>query len=127
RKVVKTKNLIHARLSYTSTSRVLGLKLLVVRLFPNLLTHLLCFVALTVRAVQPASTNSVPMQIVTCRDDVDTEALLKEFHISLKNPKHHYRALRGFAAPLDAPTIKRLKSDHRVLYVEADGPVTTCD
>lgn len=62
--------------------------------------------------------------IVTCREDVDTDALLKELHIK---PKHHYRGLKGFAAPMEAGMIRRLKADPRVLFVEADGLVTLCD
>src|SRR6266404_80648 len=90
-------------------------------------SYLVCLAAWSASA-SVVSTNPVapPIQIVTCRDDVDTGALLKEFHIALKTPKHHYRALKGFAAPMDAAMIKRLKSDHRVLYVEADGPVAVC-
>jgi hypothetical protein len=70
------------------------------------------------------TTNAYPLQIVTCRKDVDTEALLKEFHITLKSPKHHFHALKGFAALLDDATIKKLKADPRVLFVEADGPAS---
>ena len=99
-----------------------------VRLLPNLLLLLLCVAVQSTGAavaiapsVVPA--NAYPLHIVICREDVDTAALLEEFHITLKSPKHHFRALKGFAALLDAATIERLKDDPRVLCVEADGPM----
>ena len=51
-------------------------------------------------ATQLASTNSLvitppPVQIVTCREDVDVDAFLKEFHL---RPTFIYRGLNGFAA-----------------------------
>ncbi len=71
-------------------------------------------------------TNAYPLHIVTCREDVDVDALLAEFQINLQNPKHKMRALKMFAALLDDALIQRLKSDPRVIAVEADGPVSLC-
>ena len=87
-----------------------------------------CLLASTLFANAAVSTNSLivappPLQLVTCHDDVDVDALLEEFHISVTNPNHIMRNLKIFAAPLDEAMIQRLKSDPRVLAVEADGPV----
>ena len=65
-----------------------------------------------------AATN-FPVQIVTCEDGVDVDALLKEHGVT---PRHRYRyALNGFAAPLPPGIIEKLKHDKRVIAVEADG------
>ncbi len=87
-----------------------------------------CFLALALSvgvSVSSAtiSTNSAvvspfPMQIVTCREDVDVDALLQEFQLS---PRFIYRAINGFAAQFDGATIRALQVDGRVLAVEADG------
>src|ERR1035441_2433187 len=70
-------------------------------------------------------TTNFPMQIVTCEDGVDVDALLKEHGVT---PRHRYRyALNGFAAPLPPGIIEKLKHDKRVIAVEADGTVKTCD
>ena len=67
-------------------------------------------------------TNGLPVQIVTCRDDVDVDALLKENGIT---PTARYRyCLNGFAALMTPGLIAQLQQDSRVLYVEADGIVT---
>ncbi len=73
-----------------------------------------------------AATNAYPLKIVTCREDVDVDALVAEFHITLQNPKHHLRNLKMFFATLDDAAIKKLKADPRVVAVEADGPVSLC-
>ena len=83
-------------------------------------------------AVSPHSpgppTNSVeagarPRQIVTCREDVDVDALLKEHRVTLKHPKHHLRAFKGFIAVMEPGLIRRLRADPRVVAVEEDGPI----
>jgi subtilisin family serine protease len=96
----------------------------------RILPLLLCLVALSASAA--VFTNSVvvtpepPLQIVTCRDDADVDALLNEHQVKLKNPNHHLRASKMFFAPLDKGMIQRLKHDPRVLAVEEDGPVSLC-
>lgn len=62
----------------------------------------------------------LPVQIVVCHEDADMDALLEEFQIT---PKFRYRAINGFAAPMDAGSVERLKEDPRISSVEADGPV----
>ena len=94
---------------------------------PKLFPLLLCLAALSAGA--DVSTNSPviappPMQIVTCRKDADLDALIAEFKLS---PKFIYRFINGFAAPMDAATIQKLKADGRVRFVEADGPMSLCD
>lgn len=73
-----------------------------------------------------APINAYPLHIVTCREDVDLDALLAEFQIILQNPKHRLRGLKMFFALLDDGMIQRLKADPRVVAVEADGPVSLC-
>lgn len=78
--------------------------------------------AQSARSAAPVTTPaSPPLQIVTCSDDVDLDALILEFKLV---PKFIYRGLHGFAAPMDAAMIEKLKAHPCVLYVEADGPVT---
>ena len=88
---------------------------------------LVCIAAVSSRAeVGPTLAVTVPpatMQIVMCRMDTDTEALIAEFGVK---PKFIYRKLHGFAAPLDALAIAKLKSDARIRSVEADGIVAPC-
>lgn len=67
-----------------------------------------------------------PLQIVTCRSDVDVDALLVEHQVQLRSPKDHLRSVKMFFAPLDNATVQRLKADPRVVAVEADGPVALC-
>jgi subtilisin family serine protease len=69
------------------------------------------------------STNPPPMQIVTCRPDANLDAVIADYKLT---PLLVYRALNGFAAPMDAATIQQLQADGRVLFVEADGPVGLC-
>ncbi len=71
----------------------------------------------------PAATNPPSMQIVTCRDGVDLAALLAEFQIV---PTFRWDFLPGFAAPMDAATIRKLKAHDCILAVEADGPMSLC-
>ena len=96
------------------------------KMFLNQLSLLLCLVALSTGAA--VSTNALivtppPVQIVTCGEDVNVDALLQEFHLV---PKFKYPFINGFAAPMDAAMIGKLKADGRILFVEADGPVTLC-
>jgi hypothetical protein len=99
-----------------------------VSLLTALLVHLPCLLTFSSSA-GIVSANSVvtppglPLQIVTCREDVDLDALIAEFKFT---PKFKYPFINGFAAPMDAATILQLKADGRILYVEADGPVTLC-
>ncbi len=94
----------------------------------RILPLLLCLVALSASAA--VSTNSVvvtpepPLQIVTCRDDADVDALLNEHQVKLKNPNHNLRASKIFFAPLNSGMIQKLKRDPRVLAVEEDGPMS---
>ncbi len=67
---------------------------------------------------------NIPMQIVTCRDGVDVDALLTEHGIA---PRHRYHALGGFAARIPPGLIERLRKDSRVEAVEADGIANLCD
>jgi hypothetical protein len=62
---------------------------------------------------------------VTCREDVDVEGLIQEFGLA-PTQVYHY-ALNGFAAPMGAATLQQLRQDRRILFVEADGPVSLCD
>jgi subtilisin family serine protease len=77
--------------------------------------------AQSARSTAATTTASLPLQIVTCSEDVDLDALILDFKLV---PKFIYRGLHGFAAPMDAATIEKLKVHPSVLYVEADGPVT---
>jgi hypothetical protein len=97
---------------------------------PILLLSLLWFATVCGNAAAPASTtpvsttNPAAMQIVTCREDANRDAVIAEFHLT---PRFVYRAINGFAARMDEATIQKLKADGRVLLVEADGPVALCD
>lgn len=99
------------------------------RLLGNVPLLLFCIATLSARPAT-AATNTVvvspapPVQIITCRDGADLDGLIAEFKLA---PTFVYRALSGFAAPMDASTIQRLKLDERVLFVEADGPMSLCE
>lgn len=80
---------------------------------------LLCLAAWSAGAAI-APTNAPPMRIVTCEEGTDLDAVIAEFNLQ---PKFIYRPLFGFAAPMDAATVDRLKARRGVLFVEDDGPM----
>jgi subtilisin family serine protease len=90
----------------------------------NVFIALVC-VHLSANGQSPAAGNNpTGLQIVTLRRDADLDGMIKEFALK---PRHRYRhALNGFAAPLDAATIQKLKQDKRVLAVEPDGRTVLC-
>jgi subtilisin family serine protease len=90
----------------------------------NVFIALVC-VHLSANGQSPAAGNNpTGLQIVTLRREADLDGMIKEFAL---NPRHRYRhALNGFAAPLDAATIQKLKQDKRVLAVEPDGQTVLC-
>ncbi|HWD17969.1 MAG TPA: S8 family serine peptidase [Verrucomicrobiae bacterium] len=70
-------------------------------------------------------TNATTSQIVTCKKGVDIDALAKDYSLA---PTFIYRhALNGLAAPMDTNTIRKLKTDSRIIAVEWDSPVELCD
>jgi subtilisin len=74
-----------------------------------------------------ASTNApaarLPLQIITCRKGVDMEALMHELGLT---PKFRYCHFNSFAGPMPQAISQKLKTDPRVLFVEADGQVKLC-
>lgn len=71
-------------------------------------------------SLPPTTSNSPPVHIAMCRDGTDLDALIAEFQLQ---PTFIYRPLVGFAAPMDAATVQRLKAHASVECVEKDGPV----
>ena len=66
-----------------------------------------------------------PVQIVTYRDEVDVDGMIRELGVA---PIQVYKGgLNGFAAPMTPAMADQLKHDPRVLFVEPDGPVALCD
>ena len=56
-----------------------------------------------------------------CHDGTDLDALIAEFELK---PKFIYRALGGFAAPMDEATAKKLRAHECVECVDEDAPVS---
>lgn len=52
------------------------------------------------------------------------EAVIADFQLQ---PTLRFAFINGFAAPVATNQIPQLKADPRVLYVEADGPVSLCE
>jgi subtilisin family serine protease len=97
----------------------------------KLLASITCAAALSTLAVSGESistgsrlfTNvtSASAQIVTCRPEVDLDALIKELGLQ---PRFVYRhALQGFSASITPGTINTLKQDSRIRTVEPDGKI----
>jgi hypothetical protein len=75
--------------------------------------------------VVPTNPPLTPVQIVTCRDDVNVDGMIQEMGVA---PIQVYKGgINGFAGPMAPAVADQLKHDPRVLFVEADGPVALCD
>jgi hypothetical protein len=85
----------------------------------------LFFFAAAVPARATVVVTNLPMHIVMCREGVDLDGLVSEYKLTPK-PKHVWRKLKGFAAPMDTATVQKLKLDGRVRSVETDGQVALC-
>jgi subtilisin len=89
--------------------------------------------------VSGVAANDLPVWIVTLKEDHELKKLAREEGVVLKdgpgglakehglNPKFVYDALGGFAAPMNAQAVERLKKDKRVKFVEQDGQVVLDD
>src|SRR5262245_22686394 len=100
-------------------------RVLMVMISGRVLLWCLCFPFVGVAA--DVSTNAVekkpPLQIVTCREGTDVEALIQEYQFV---PKFRYKSINGFAAAMADSTVQSLKADPRVMFVDTDGPVQLC-
>lgn len=75
----------------------------------------------TVRAQAIVTNRLATPRIVHCRDNVNVDGVIRDYGIQTTHVYH--RAIKGFAAALDAATISKLGSDSRVRGVGADSPV----